>query len=188
MVGALITCDLALSFISAVVWGFSCENTEIQLCHRWEKYVFVFSRKRSETRMSAIPLLLKKSTLETFPLLSSHMSKPSRLRLTTNCAISHNLWHTNSLTVRSFLKLLVGICTFWNMSWKSNQIKLKSNEWLLVIPAKAVIADMNPNTQLSGGVAPVSLFRDIHRNNKKEHSYLWSNSETFNDKLGIFYI
>lgn len=38
---------------------------------------------------------------------------------------------------------------------------------LIVIPAKAVIVDMNPNTQLSGGVAPVSLFRDIHKNNKK---------------------
>lgn len=40
---------------------------------------------------------------------------------------------------------------------------------LIVIPAKAVIVDMNPNTQLSGGVAPVSLFRDIHKNNKKKH-------------------
>ncbi len=75
MVVALITCDLALSFISAVLLvvlyysklNSSCVTDE-------KKNVFVFSRKRSETRMSAMPLLLKKSTLEIFPLLSSHMS------------------------------------------------------------------------------------------------------------------
>ncbi len=161
MVVALITCDLALSFISAVLVVVLYYSTLNSSCVTdGKKYVFVFSRKRSETRMSAMPLLLKKSTLEDIPTAFLSHVKPSRL--TTNYAISHRLWHTDSLTVRIFLKLLWwGICTFWNMSWKSNQIKQKSNDWLLVIPAKAVIVDMNPNTQLSGGVAPVSL----HRNN-----------------------
>lgn len=94
-------------------------------------FFFVFSRKRSETRLSAIPLLLKKSTLETFPLLSPHMSKPSRLRLTSSCVISHWLWHTESLITRSSLKLQVGDSHFLNyeLEMKSNQSEIR---WLVV--------------------------------------------------------
>lgn len=55
------------------------------------------------------------------------------------------------------------------MSWKSN-LNQKVADYL-VIPANEVIVDMNPNTQLSGGVAPVSLkkrkgliFRNVYTN------------------------
>ncbi len=167
MVVALITCDLALSFISAVLLvvlyysklNSSCVTDEKKICFR-------FQQKEKWDPNECYAIVTKEKYTRDIPTAFLSHVKPSRL--TTNCAISHRLWHTDSLTVRSFLKLLWwGICTFWNMSWKSNQIKQKSNDWLVVIPANAVIVDMNPNTQLSGGVAPVSLIRDIHGNNKK---------------------
>lgn len=116
-------CDLALGFISAVVvWGFVCcivNHWTPAVCHGWEKYsVFVFSRKRSETRMSEILVLLKKHILETFPLLFSHMSKPGGLWVTSSCTISKRLWHTDSS------KEFPGEFTVF---LKKNELEIKSN-------------------------------------------------------------